>query len=66
MFSYESMMHLDIAYVWYHDWYVKITVTHCDFTEATECNFWKITVNYRDSGISTVIANIHIVGQNDF
>jgi hypothetical protein len=37
------------GYVWYHDGYVRITVTHRDFTEATECSFWKITVDYRDS-----------------
>jgi hypothetical protein len=45
-------------YVWYYGGYVRITVTHRDFTEATECRFWKITVDYRDSGISTVIPNI--------
>jgi hypothetical protein len=27
------------VYVWYHGEYVKITVTHRDFTEATEYSF---------------------------
>jgi Zn-dependent M32 family carboxypeptidase len=42
-----------LAYVWYHSGHIRITVTHHDFTEATECSFWKITVDYRDSSIST-------------
>jgi hypothetical protein len=28
-------------YIWYHGEYVIITVTHCNFTEATECNVEK-------------------------
>jgi hypothetical protein len=46
--------------VWYHGGYVRVTVTHRDFIEATECSFWKITVDHRDSGIFTVIPNIVI------
>jgi hypothetical protein len=48
-------MKLNSACVWYHDEYVRITVAHCDFTEVTECSFWKIMVDHRNSDISTVI-----------
>jgi hypothetical protein len=40
--------------------YVRIKVTHRDFSKVTECSFWKIIVDHRDSGISTVIPNIHL------
>jgi hypothetical protein len=36
-------------------------VTQRDFTEATEYNFWEITVDHRDSGISTVIPSTHLI-----
>jgi hypothetical protein len=49
------------VYVWYHGVYVRIKVTHRDSTETTECNFCKITVNHRDSNISTVIPNTHYI-----
>jgi hypothetical protein len=46
-----------LAYVWYHSEYVRITVTHRDFTKATLCSLCKITVSHHDSGISIVIPN---------
>jgi hypothetical protein len=50
----------NLAYIWYHGGYVRITVTHCNFTETTECSFWKITVDHRDSSISTMIPKIYL------
>jgi hypothetical protein len=38
--------------------YAKITVIHRDFSEAIKCSFCEITVDHRDSGVSTMIANI--------
>jgi hypothetical protein len=52
---------LVLACVWYHGGYVGITVTHLDFTEATEYSFSKITVDHCDFGSSTVILNIYLV-----
>ncbi|MCI09589.1 hypothetical protein A2U01_0030676, partial [Trifolium medium] len=46
------------VYVWYYGDYAKTTVIHRDFAEATERSFWKITVDHRDSDMSTVIPNI--------
>jgi hypothetical protein len=31
----------DLVYVWYHNEYIKIIITHCDFIEIIECSFWK-------------------------
>jgi hypothetical protein len=47
--------------VWYHGGYMIITVIHLDFSKATLNSFCKITVNHRDSGVLTVIPNIHLV-----
>jgi hypothetical protein len=38
-------------HVWYHGGYVKITVTHRNFTKATKYSFCQITINHRDSEI---------------
>jgi hypothetical protein len=43
------------CFVWYHSGNVVI---YRDFSKATLFSFCKITVNRRDSGIFTVIANI--------
>jgi hypothetical protein len=55
----SDFIKVGLAYVWHHGMYVRITLTHRDFREATECSFWKITVAHRDSDIFTVIPNIH-------
>jgi hypothetical protein len=36
-------------------------VTYSDFAEVTLCGFWKITVDHRDSDISSVIPNTNIM-----
>jgi hypothetical protein len=39
-FAYHRALQVHVLiYVWYHCEYVRITVTHRDFTEAIKCNF---------------------------
>jgi hypothetical protein len=38
---------------------------HRDFAEATKCSFGRVTVDSRDSDISTVIPNIHNVNHSE-
>jgi hypothetical protein len=42
---------VDLTYIWYHSGYVRITVTHRDFTETIKCNFCKIIASHRNSSI---------------
>jgi hypothetical protein len=53
-------MTIYLMYVWYHGEYVRITVIHRDFAEATECRFCKIIIGHRDFKISTVIPDIDL------
>lgn len=51
----------DLVYVWCYDGYVRIMVIYHDFSKNTLCSFYKIMMDHRDSDISTVIPNKHLL-----
>jgi hypothetical protein len=50
-----------LIYIWYHGWYVRITVIHRNFSKTTLCNFCKIMASHFDSDIFILIPNINLI-----